>query len=150
MPSQTYRNNRDFFDSREFNFGQVWKLDDSEIVIPQIDHLGTRTIHTERWVVVISNNSENYHPLCPIVTVAPLSTRSDLKKLHDLELSKANDNVKEDCLLQLKLAQPILKKELYELKGYISDDKKVELQVLLETFFGLIDEEEKTNEDAPE
>jgi len=150
VPSQTYRNNRDFFDSREFNFGQVWKLDDSEIVIPQIDHLGTRTIHTERWVVVISNNSENYHPLCPIVTVAPLSTRSDLKKLHDLELSKANDNVKEDCLLQLKLAQPILKKELYELKGYISDDKKVELQVLLETFFGLIDEEEKTNEDAPE
>ncbi|MFJ8265758.1 hypothetical protein [Peribacillus asahii] len=35
-------------------------------------------------------------------------------------------------------------------KGYISDDKKMELQVLLETFFGLIDEEEKTNEDAPE
>lgn len=142
MPSQTYRNNRDFFDNREFNFGQVWKLDDSEIVIPQIDHLGTRTIHPERWVVVISNNSENYHPLCPIVTVAPLSTRIDLKKMHDLELSKENDNVKDDCLLQLKLGQPILKKELFELKGEISNDKKIELQVLLETYFGLVDEED--------
>lgn len=142
MPSQTYRNNKDFFDSREFKFGQVWKLDDREIAIPQIDHLGSRTIHPERWVVVVSNNPENHHPLCPIVTVAPLSTRTDLKKLHDLELSTTYDNVKEDCLLQLKLAQPILKKELYDIKGEISEDKKVELQVLLETFFGLVDEEE--------
>lgn len=142
MPSQTYQSNRDFFDDRSFSFGQVWKLDDSEIVIPQTDHLQTRIIHEERWVVVTSNNSENYHPLCPIVTVSPLSTRVDLKKMYDLELDKANDNVKENCLLQLKLTQPILKKELYDLKGEISDDKKVELQVLLESFFGLFDEEE--------
>jgi mRNA-degrading endonuclease toxin of MazEF toxin-antitoxin module len=139
MPSRTYQSKREFFDDRKFIFGQVWKLDDSEIVIPQIDHLGeeARTIHEERWVVVISNNSENHHPLCPIVTVAPLSTRNDLKKIHDLQLSNTNDSVKEDCLLQLKLAQPILKKELYELMGEISTDKKVELQVLIETFFGL-------------
>lgn len=149
MPSRTYQSRRDFFDSREFNFGEVWLLDDSEIVIPQIDHLGIRTIHPERWVVVVSNNSENFHPLCPIVTVAPLSTRIDLKKLHDLELSEQNDNVKEDSILQLKLAQPILKKELNELKGEISDDKKVELQVLLETYFGLADEE-ASEEDLPE
>lgn len=142
MPSQTYQSNRDLFDERNFSFGQVWKLDDNEVVIPQTDHLQTRIIHEERWVVVTSNNSENYHPLCPIVTVSPLSSRVDLKKQYDLELDKENDNVNKNCLLQLKLTQPILKKELYDLKGEISEEKKVELQVLLESFFGLIDEEE--------
>ncbi|WP_186668778.1 type II toxin-antitoxin system PemK/MazF family toxin [Sporosarcina sp. BP05] len=142
MSSQTYQSKRDFFDDRSFSFGQVWLLNDSEIVIPQIDHLQTRKVHEERWVVVTSNNPENHHPLCPIVTVSPLSTRVDLKRNYDLNLDKANDNVKENCLLQLQLSQPILKKELYELQGDISDDKKVELQVLLESFFGLFDEEE--------
>lgn len=141
MSSRTYLNKREFFDDREFTFGQVWKVKDLEVVIPQEDHLGTRTIHLERWVVVISNNPENYHPLCPIVTVAPLSSRTDLKKLHDLQLNKAEDNVEKDCLLQLKLAQPILKKELYDFQGDISDNRKIDLQVLLETYFGLTAEE---------
>ena len=66
-----------------------------------------------------------------------------LKKLHDLELFSSNDSVREDCLLQLKLAQPILKKELYDLQGEISQEKKIELQVLLETYYGLVDEEEE-------
>jgi len=116
---------------------------DSEIVIPNEDHLGTRKVHVERWVVVVSNNSENYHPLCPVVTVAPLSTRTDLKRMHDLELFSNQDSVKKDCLLQLKLCQPILKKELYNLQGEICQEKKVELQVLLEIFYGLVDEEDE-------
>jgi hypothetical protein len=142
VPNQTYLSKRDFFDERKFSFGQVWKLNDNEIVIPNEDHLDTRVVHEERWVVVISNNSENYHPLCPIVTVAPLSSRTDLKKLHDLELFSADDKVKKDCLLRLLLSQPILKKELYDLMGEISDLKKVELQVLLETYYGLETEED--------
>ncbi|MGD6942461.1 type II toxin-antitoxin system PemK/MazF family toxin [Cytobacillus gottheilii] len=107
------------------------------------DKIGTRNTHVERWVVVVSNNSENYHPLCPVVTVAPLSSRTDLKKKHDLELFSNSDHVKDDCLLQLKLSQLILKKELYDLQGEISQDKKVELQVTLETYYGLVDEEEE-------
>ena len=142
MPNQNYQSKRDLFDARNFSFGQVWKLDDNEIVIPGEDHLGTRVVHKERWVVVISNNSGNYHPLCPIVTVAPLSTRTDLKRLYDLELFSTNDNVKRDCLLQLTLSQPILKKELYDLQGEISDPKKVELQVLLDSYYGLETEED--------
>lgn len=143
MSSKSYQTRNDFRDSREFTFGSVWKVVDDEVVIPYEDRLGTRKLHAERWVVVISNNEENYHPLCPVVTVAPLSHRVELKRHNDLDLSSQGDSVKVDCLLQLKLSQPIIKKELYDFKGEISDPKKVELQVLLESFYGLTDEEEE-------
>ncbi|MEK4721533.1 type II toxin-antitoxin system PemK/MazF family toxin [Priestia sp. FSL W8-0524] len=149
MPSSNYNSKSDLRDTREFHFGSVWKVDDRDVSIPQIDKLSsTRNVHPERWVVVISNNNENYHPLCPIVTVAPLSHRVDLKRAFDLELSKSNDNVKVDCLLQLKLSQPILKVDLYEEQGEISDDKKVELQVLLEGFYGLSFEDEDEDDEG--
>lgn len=141
MSSQSYSSRKDLRDEREFHFGSIWKVDDQDVAIPQIDKLGDRTIHQERWVVVISNNSENYHPLCPIVTVAPLSHRTDLKRPFDLELFQSRDNVKLDCLLQLKLSQPILKVDLYENQGEISEEAKTELQVLLDEYYGLILEE---------
>ncbi|MET3699364.1 PemK-like, MazF-like toxin of type II toxin-antitoxin system [Bacillus oleivorans] len=76
---------------RKFEFGSVWKIDDRDVTIPQVDKLGKRKEHEERWVVVISNNRENYHQLCPIVTVAPLSHRTDLKKPFDLGLHPKNE-----------------------------------------------------------
>lgn len=144
MPSSSYGSRRDLKDTREFHFGSVWKVDDRDVSIPQSDKIsGARNVHDERWVVVISNNKENYHPLCPIVTIAPLSHRVDLKRDFDLELFKNTDNVKMDCLLQLKLSQPILKVDLYEEQGQISDESKVELQVFLEEFYGLSFEEDE-------
>lgn len=128
-------------DGRKFNFGDVWIVKDKHITMPQSDHIGKRKYHHKRAVVVISNNNENYHPLCPIVTVAPLSHQVELMKDFDLKLLKEEDNVETDCLLQLKLAQPILKKDLSEFKGTISEGKKVETQVLIEEFFGLIEED---------
>lgn len=94
-------------------------------------------MHQERWVVVISNNNQNYNPVCPIVTVAPLSSRTDLKKKFDLELYNSRDNVKLDSLLQLQLSQPILKVDLFDLQGEISQDAKDELLFLIEDYFGL-------------
>ena len=66
----------------------------------------------------------------------------DLKRPFDLELYNLKDNVKTDCLLQLKLSQPILKADLYEYQGEISNDAKEELMVLLEDFYGLTYDEE--------
>ncbi|MBN6205038.1 type II toxin-antitoxin system PemK/MazF family toxin [Ralstonia pickettii] len=137
MQEAKYQSRSELHDEREFNFGSVWKVDDRDIGIPQIDKLDSRTLHNERWVVVISNNTENFHPLCPIVTVAPLSHRVDLQRDFDLLLSNTNDNVKVDCLLQLKLSQPILKVDLFENQGEISLEKKEELMVSLEDFYGL-------------
>lgn len=141
MPNPNYESRKDLFDQREFQFGSVWKIDDRDVAIPQMDKLGQRNLHKDRWVVVISNNNENYHPLCPVVTVAPLSHRVDLKRHYDLELNPVADNVRVPCLLQLKLSQPILKVDLFEEQGQISDEKKEEVQVLLEDFYGLSFEE---------
>lgn len=137
-----FANKRALFDDRKFNFGEVWLVDDNLINMPHVDHIGARRSHQDRWVVVISNNVENVHPLCPIVTVAPLSHRVELMKEHDLLLESSEDNVNCDCLLQIKLTQPVIKKDLRDCKGPISEDKKVELQVLLEDFYGLHDDEE--------
>lgn len=137
MPSANYRDRQELNDSRGFAFGSIWKVDDRNVAIPQVDRMETRNFHDERWVVVISNNRENYHPLCPVVTVAPLSHRVDLKRPYDLELFRERDNVKVDCLLQLKLAQPILKVDLYENKKEISEQAMIELQALIEDYFNI-------------
>jgi mRNA-degrading endonuclease toxin of MazEF toxin-antitoxin module len=142
LQSSSYNSRKDLIDERLFEFGSVWKVDDRHVSIPQVDRLDSRKMHKERWVVVVSNNNENFHPLCPIVTVAPLSHRVDLKRLYDLELSPEKDNVAIPCLLQLKLIQPILKVDLYEEQGHISEEAKEELQVLLEDFYGLSFEDE--------
>ena len=142
MPTSKYQSREDLRDLREFNFGSVWKVDDRDISIPQVDKLSSRNTHQERWVVVISNNHENHHPLCPIVTIAPLSSRVDCRRKFDLLLNSATDNVKVDCLCQLKLSQPILKVDLFEHKGEISQEAKEELQILIEDFYGLTYEDE--------
>ncbi|WP_059105278.1 type II toxin-antitoxin system PemK/MazF family toxin [Shouchella shacheensis] len=137
MSRSRYADRRALFDRREFSFGSVWVIKDAEVSIPQADKIGKRWQHDERWVVVISNNIENYHPLCPIVTIAPLSPRTDLKKRYDLELHSSHDNVAVDCLGQLQLTQPVIKKDLTDYKGIISEDKLDELQILLEDYYGL-------------
>lgn len=138
LQTSKYNSKKELRDSREFNFGSIWKVDDRGVDIPQIDRTKkTRSYHPERWVIVISNNNENFHPLCPIVTVAPLSSRTDLKRPFDLELSQSKDNLKYDSVLQLKLSQPILKVDLFDSQGEISDESKEELFVLLEDYYGL-------------
>ncbi|GGH83472.1 hypothetical protein JOD43_002098 [Pullulanibacillus pueri] len=138
MLNQSYNSRKQLIDERQFVFGSVWKVDDRHISLPTADRTDSRKKHEDRWVVVVSNSSENHHPLCPVVSVAPLSHRTDLKRNFDLELFNKRDSVAVDCLLQLKLMQPILKVDLFECQNEISIDAKVELQVLLQEFFGLI------------
>ncbi|MGG1618252.1 type II toxin-antitoxin system PemK/MazF family toxin [Paenibacillus sp. NRS-1781] len=136
-----YANRRALFDDRKFNFGDIWLIDDEFVNTPPSDQIGKRKKHVDRWVAIVSNNDENFHPLCPIVTVAPLSHRVDLMQKNDLELFSDKDSVAQNCLAQLKIMQPILKKDLRDFKGPISDTKKIELQVMIEDFFGLSTEE---------
>ena len=137
-------------DEREFHFGDIYKINDKLISLPRSDRIeGGRNYHPERWIVVISNNEENYHPLCPVVTVAPLSHRTDLKRPFDLELFKERDDVKYDCLLSLQAKQSILKVDLHEYKGSISYEKKEELLALIAMYYGL-DEDDNNNTENEE
>jgi mRNA interferase MazF len=65
--------------------------------------------------------------MCPIVTVAPLSHRTDLKRKFDVLLYVGKDNVKKDCIAQMQLIQPICKVDLGEYLGFISTEKQAEI-----------------------
>lgn len=132
-----YLDRKELYDRREFRFGQVFKLDDELINLPASDRIGKRDQHYDRWVVVISNNDENIHPLAPTVTVAPLSHRTDLKRPFDLEIFSGVDSVDVDCLIMLKAMQPVCKVDLRDYMGEISEDKKEELLALIQLYYGL-------------
>ncbi|MDK2793344.1 MAG: mRNA interferase MazF [Deferribacteres bacterium] len=123
----------DLIDERTFNFGEIWKIRDCLISIPDADRINSRNEHFCRTVVIVDNNKQNSNKFSPIITVAPLSHRLDCMREFDIPLSKEKDGVKEDCLLRMSLAQPVLKKDLYERIGEIHDDSKDEIiDVLLQ------------------
>ncbi|WP_338826257.1 hypothetical protein MTBGP_09500 [Moorella thermoacetica] len=126
-----YKSRRELIDNREFQIGEIYLINDGHISIPQADRLkGGRKYHHLRPVVIIHNNEENINPLCPTVMIAPLSSRTDLKRPFDLPIFKDTDGVEEDCLIQLNLSQPVLKVDLSDCLGQISMDKIKELIAL--------------------
>ena len=130
MPHQTtkYSKKAELIDDREFELGQIWLRKDELLTIPQADRIKNgRKMHEIRAVVITQNNEQNYNKMCPIITVAPLSHRIDLKRKYDVELSSANDNVDCDCIVQIPLCQPVLKIDLEEMKGIISTEKMAEI-----------------------
>ncbi|WP_434510414.1 type II toxin-antitoxin system PemK/MazF family toxin [Desulfitobacterium sp. AusDCA] len=129
-------------DTREFEFGQVWTVNDELVSIPDADRIDERILHNARIVLIVSNNSGNTDPLNPIVTVAPLSHRVDCIKFTDIELYAQRDNLKYDSIVRLRLAQPVLKADLIKCLGLISMDGKGEVLIGLEEYFGLLVEEE--------
>lgn len=120
-------NIEDLIDERKFNFGEIWTIRDCLISIPDADRIDKRREHFSRTVVVVDNNSQNFNRLSPVITIAPLSHRIDCMREFDIPLSKEKDGVKEDCLLRMSLAQPVLKKDLHKLVGEIHDDSKDEI-----------------------
>lgn len=134
----------EFLDTRQFEFGSVWLIRDEEIKFPKEERLGIRKMRERRWVVVVSNCSENHHPLCPTVTVAPLTTRTDKMMPMDIPLKAKIDNVAEDCIIKLKQMQPVLKIDLFDCKGLISETSRDELLSTLYLYFGFSQIEEDT------
>lgn len=115
-------------DKRIFIFGQVWKIKDELIAIPNADRLQHgRELHKDRYIVIAQNNEENSLPMVPCITVIPLSHRIDLKRRYDIILSPSDDRVKVECVAMVSLIQPVLKKDLDECLGSISIDKIAEV-----------------------
>jgi len=134
-------NTDNIIDDRLFIFGQVWKIRDALIAIPDADRVGNRNEHFSRCVVVVDNNQKNSSEDYPIITICPLSHRTDCIRDFDVELSKENDQVIEDCLARLSLSQPVLKKDLFTCEGEISPNAKTEILAVLMQKFGLIADE---------
>lgn len=121
----------------QFEFGSVWIVSDREIKLPSSDRTGKRNYHRNRWVVVVSNDENNHNPIYPTVLVAPCSHQLQHRKPHDVLLHPSTDNVKVDCMTMISQIQPILKSDLVEYKGLISESARQELISSIMDYFGI-------------
>lgn len=136
-------------DAREFKFGCIWKVRDALINLPNIDRTTKeRTYHFTRCVVIVDNSEENFNENSLTISVAPISHRTDCKRNFDIDLFAETDSVKEDSVLMLDYIQPILKVDLYECVGSISDNKKYELFDMMMAKLGIdVNEESAMTKD---
>lgn len=130
-------------DNRCFNFGEVWQAKDKQVRLLPTDRIKyDRNFHEFRPVVIVQNCLENADEDYTTILVAPLSHRIEFEQAFDVVLFPAteeeqNDGVKEKCMVQIYLTQPIMKVDLEKRLCEISDDKKTEIIATMQTMFGI-------------
>lgn len=140
---KTYNARDDLKDSREFSFGEIWKLRDELITLLPTDRVaGQRKIYASRTVVVVQNCLENNDEETLIIEVAPLTTTTRFLQKFDVLLQPNEDGIKRDdvraeCMAQIHLSQPMLKKDMYEKVGEISEEKKEEIAAIKLSLLGI-------------
>ena len=135
-----YQNFHVIEDDRSFIFGEIWKVRDELVSLLPTDRVNVnRTIHPCRLVVVTQSCMENSNKFFPIIRVAPLASDIRYKQKFDIELQKGIDatGIDKTCMIQMQLEQPMLKKDLYEKIGEISEDKEYEVTVIQSELIGL-------------
>lgn len=138
-------------DDRQFGFGEIWKVRDELISLLPTDRVQVkRHVHPCRLIVITQNCEENNNKYFPLIRVAPLAHDIKFREKFDILLNKGIDTTGADktCMLQLQLEQPMLKKDLYEKIGDISDDKKFEVIALKAELMGLDLEGEEEDESS--
>lgn len=135
---KTYSRRDDLKDSREFAYGEIWKLRDELIrLLPSDRVLGSRNIYPSRTVVIVQNCLENNDEESLIIEVAPLTTTIKYLQKFDVLLLPDKDGVKQECMVQVQLSQPVLKKDLFEKVGEISSEKKEEIAAIKLNLLGI-------------
>jgi mRNA interferase MazF len=126
--SELYNEVKDLKDTREFAFGEIWLLRDEFIrLLPSDRVLGKRKIYPSRSVLVVQNCLENNDDESLLIRIAPLSTTIRFEQKFDIRLHPGIDEVKDECMAQIQLTQPILKKDMFKKVGEISVEKKEEV-----------------------
>ncbi len=126
-----------FYDGRSFQFGTIWTIADELLSIPDADRDGSRILHEARAVLIVANNQSNSDLLTPVITVAQLSHRTDVRRRGDVLLLRDRDGVRVDSIVRLRLLQPVLKVDLKRHVGTISETAGGEVLVTIEEMFGL-------------
>lgn len=126
--SELYNEVKGLKDTREFAFGEIWLLRDKLIrILPSDRVVNKRNMHYSRAVLVVQNCLENNDEESLLIRIAPLSTTIRFEQKFDIRLHPSEDEVKDECMAQIQLTQPILKKDMFKKVGMISDDKKQEV-----------------------
>ncbi len=113
--------------------GDVCVVADKAVVIPEAKN---RDWHETRTCVVLSNDTLCADVFTPIVTIAPTSSRIDLKGYSDFFLANTRENgLSVDSLVMLGHVQPVRKIDLVKKIGYLTlDEWERMLAHLLRTF----------------
>ena len=126
--SEQYNDLDELKDTREFAFGEIWLLRDELIrLLPSDRIINRRNMHYARSVVVVQNCLENNDEESLVIRIAPLSTTIRFEQKFDVRLHPNDDGVRSECMAQVQLTQPILKKDMFKKVGEISDTKKQQI-----------------------
>ena len=138
---ESYMNPNELIDERCFEIGQIYYIKDSLIDMPNTDRLinGGRKIHEGRMVVIAHNNDENHNKMFPVITVAPLSHRIDLKRPFDLpvNINDVDGELKYDSLIMMYLIQPVCKVDLERCVGVLKEPKTEEMLAIQIEMLGI-------------
>ncbi|MBK5239826.1 type II toxin-antitoxin system PemK/MazF family toxin [Clostridium sp.] len=147
MSNKYYKSIEDIKDNRTFIFGQIWQVKDELISIPNADRLNNRNLHFSRCIIIVQNNLNNFNPESVIISVAPISSRTDCERENDVILLKDKDEVKEDSIIMLDYIQPLLKIDLYRCVGEISEESKYDVYFNISNMFGYASKEVAATEE---
>lgn len=96
------------------NRGEIYLVKEAAIQFPKERLPGAPPPrrHQRRPVIVLQCDEDNHNPTYPIVLVAPLSSRVDLKSRQDFLIRAGEARLKTDSIIMLGLIQPVLRHDL--------------------------------------
>ena len=125
--------------SAEIHQGEVWRIPDNLLSFPE-DRLPKpkRTKHIFRSVVILSAEEDCQDPTHITLLVAPLSTKTKIKKRTDFLIKKEEGKLKADSVVRLGVIFAILKVELIKRECLLSAKIFEKVQAVLLTNLGIV------------
>lgn len=123
------------------NRGEVYLVKETAIQFPKERLPGAPPPrrHRRRPVVVLQCDEDNHDPTYPIVLVAPLSSRVDLKGRQDFLVRAGEARLRTDSIIMLSLIQPVLRQDLEDRPlGQFSPERMEEITAMLLCNLGVL------------
>jgi mRNA interferase MazF len=90
--------------------GVIARVVDRRLSFP---HNLLRRIHQSRFALILSNDRLCASKDIPLIVIAPMTHRLDIRSMTDVEVKKnAENGLETDSLVQLQLIQPLMKTDI--------------------------------------
>jgi len=116
--------------------GGLYLVADSKLTLPPEEK---RQIHNERRpFLVLSGSQTNSDAQWPVVLGCPVSASTLYKTRFDVKLAAHEAGTIKKCWIRVPAVQPLLKTDLEDLTGTLTQDRLEEVQGRLLTYLGLV------------
>lgn len=119
--------------SLSYEFGEIYYIKDELIVFP--DNFSRPTQNYSRPVLIL-DNSESKELANPLITIAPITTKTHCKRSYDIELPIESSPLGKTSLIRVGCLQSVCKYDLEKkCKGIIDESYRDQVvDVLIEKF----------------